>query len=348
MNWKNALLVGVCAVGGLAQAFVAKVGVLVVDDGTGKPLRDITVTGYFSVNNGWGAWKGTPLPNKDTAVTDINGRCRVWGRTNCGVVECRVQAVPSGYYVPARGWGHRFKGRNLFGLWQPDNLVATIRLQRVERPIPLLVKSLTGANREGHADDLFPRGEDTLRYDLLAGDWLPPVGTGQVADVTFTRNPREDLGEGVNGADVRGRSYRDSMTVEFPGPDNGLVEIHSTPDVRLKIRTAPEGGYRPDYRCWYKVDRQLQNKSSYDRNRCFCFRIRTRRDEEGKIVEAFYGKIYGDIDFVYQVEHELKVASVCMEYYLNPTPLDRNLEWDRKTNLFAPGEKIYNRNDKFP
>lgn len=58
MNWKNALLVGVCAVGGLAQAFVAKVGVLVVDDGTGKPLRDITVTGYFSVNNGWGAWGG--------------------------------------------------------------------------------------------------------------------------------------------------------------------------------------------------------------------------------------------------------------------------------------------------
>ncbi|MGN1046721.1 MAG: hypothetical protein ACI4QG_06450, partial [Candidatus Cryptobacteroides sp.] len=135
----------------------------------------------------------------------------------------------------------------------------------------------------------------------------------------------------------------------FPGRDNGLVEVRSTPDVRLKIRTAPEEGYRPDYNCWKLKDRKLQYRQSYDENRNFCFRIRTRRDEEGKIVEAYYGKIYWDIIFVHQARPEfVPVASVCMKYYLNPTPLDRNLEWDRKTNLFAPGEKIYNRDDKSP
>lgn len=58
MNWNNAVLIGFCAVSTLAQAFVARVGVLVVDDSTGKPMKDITVTGTFSVNNGWGAWGG--------------------------------------------------------------------------------------------------------------------------------------------------------------------------------------------------------------------------------------------------------------------------------------------------
>ena len=213
-------------------------------------------------------------------------------------------------------------------------MVATIRLQRVERPIPLFIKRVTKAERGGFTADIFPKGEDTLRYDLLMGDWLAPVGTGRVADVTFTRHPREDLGEGVNGADVRGPSYRDSMTVRFPGEGNGIVELHPPPSYRLKIRTAPEDGYRSEYLCWKGRNKKLEHVGSYDENRCFCFRIRTRRDDRGRIVGAYYGKIYGDITFVYQFRPEfVPVASVCMSYYLNPTPLDRNLEWDRKTNL---------------
>ena len=39
MNWKNAVLVGFCAVSTLAPAFVAGVGVLVVDDSKGFDKR---------------------------------------------------------------------------------------------------------------------------------------------------------------------------------------------------------------------------------------------------------------------------------------------------------------------
>ena len=238
---------------------------------------------------------------------------------------------PSGYYAPRRGWGRRFSEKNFLGIWQPDNLVATIRLQRVERPIPLFIKRVTKVERGGFTADIFPKGEDTLRYDLLMGDWLAPVGTGRVADVTFTRHPREDLGEGVNGADVRGPSYRDSMTVRFPGEGNGLVELHPPPSYRLRIRTAPEDGYRSEYLCWRGTNRKLEDDGNYDENRCFCFRIRTRRDDRGRIVEAYYGKIYGDI--LMYTGYNFIVCGVKFLYYLNPTPLDRNLEWDRKTNL---------------
>ena len=315
-------------------ADIARFGVFVVDDKTGKALKNVSVMGVFDVNNGWFAVKGSDGPNLDRAVTDVNGRCRLRGRTNCGNIGCWVEKPPSGFYPCPQGWGRRFSEKNLLGIWQPDNLVATIRLQRVERPIPLFVKRVAKVTRGVFTADIFPKGEDTLRYDLLMGDWLAPVGTGRVADVTFTRHPREDLGEGVNGADVRGPSYRDSMTVRFPGEGNGLVESNPPPSLRLRIRTAPEDGYRPEYLCWKGRDKKLEHVGSYDENRCFCFRIRTRRDDRGRIVGAYYGKIYGDITFVYQFRPEfVPVASVCMSYYLNPTPLDRNLEWDRKTNL---------------
>ena len=317
-----------------SDADIARFGVFVVDDKTGKALKNVSVMGVFDVNNGWFAVKGSDGPNLDRAVTDVNGRCRLRGRTNCGNIGCWVEKPPSGFYPCPQGWGRRFSEKNLLGIWQPDNLVATIRLQRVEHPIPLFVKRVAKVSRGEFTADIFPKGEDTLRYDLLMGDWLAPVGTGRVADVTFTRHPREDLGEGVNGADVRGPSYRDSMTVRFPGEGNGLVELHPPPSYRLRIRTAPEDGYRSEYLCWRGTNRKLEDDSNYDENRCFCFRIRTRRDDRGRIVGAYYGKIYGDITFVYQFRPEfVPVASVCMSYYLNPTPLDRNLEWDRKTNL---------------
>lgn len=317
-----------------ANADLAKVGAFVVDGRTGEPLKNVLVRGGFDNHWGWLAVKGAPLPNESFARTDANGFCRLRGRTNIGEAGVSVREAPPGFYRPCYGEGWSFRRKNLLGIWQPDNLVATIRLQRVEHPIPLFIKRVTRAERGGFTADIFPKGEDTLRYDLLMGDWLAPVGMGRVADVTFTRHPREDLGEGVNGADVRGPSYRDSMTVRFPGEGNGIVELRPPPSYRLKIRTAPEDGYRPEYLCWKGRNKKLEHVGNYDENRCFCFRIRTRRDDKGRIVEAYYGKIYGDITFVYQFRPEfVPVASVCMSYYLNPTPLDRNLEWDRKTNL---------------
>ncbi len=161
--------------------------------------------------------------------------------------------------------------------------------------------------------------------------------------------PRQSFGEGVNGAGIKGESFRDSMSVKFLGEDNGLVELHPSPKLGLKIRSAPEKGYKPDYLCWHEVNRKLEWIKSYDGNRCFCFRIRTRCDEKGKIVEAYYGKIYHDIDFGYCQQPYIPVATVKMLYYLNPKPLDRNLEWDRKVNLCTkPGGVGRYPNDRAP
>ena len=329
---------------GCVFADTAKLGVLVVDEVTGLPIEGAKVRGGFKVQaRSWAAVKCSPLANECFRFTDKNGRCSVEGETNCGEAGAAVEEAPKGYYCPSYGQGYDFKTKNILGIWQPDDLVVTVRLQRVEHPIPLFVKRV-GKVLPGHAKDIFPEGKDTLQFDMMKSEYLPPVGKGEVADVEFRRLPREELGEGVNFGGDKGRAYRDSMEVRFLGEGNGLIEMSYPETARLKIRTAPETGYKQGYLCWDGVSKQLRDETSYDEGRCFCFRIRTRKNEKGEMVEAYYGKIYRDISFSgdYDKEPIAPVSAVNFLYYLNPTSLDRNLEWNNQ-NLCK--EPIYPRPD---
>ena len=355
------ILIVCWSMGFISLGDIAKISVVVQDEGSLKPMAGVSVKGVFSVNNGWMAWKGGVEPNIDTGLTDVNGMCRLRGRTNCGRVGCWVKEPPSGYYVPCLGVGQHFLSKNILGIWQPDSLVVTIRLQRVEHPIPLFVKNAFLSGGRG----VFPVGADAIRYDLMEGDWLPPVGKGKVADVEFIRHPTKRLYEvekqmlNRDTNKLENRKYvadRDVMTVRFPGDGNGLTELHPSPGQRLKIRIAPETGYAPTYECWKQTDYHdkgpfvaRDNTTSYDKRKCFCFRIRTQRDEKGRVVKAFYGKIYRDISFDQNFTlSPSQVASVGFFYYLNPKSLDRNLEWDRKTNLCPNPGEMGNEGDRDP
>ena len=59
----------------------------------------------------------------------------------------------------------------------------------------------------------------------------------------------------------------------------------------------------------------------YNPNLNYYFRVRTKVDDGGNIVSAYYGKIYGDF--------------MQFSYYLNPTPNSRNVEFDPKRNLMT-------------
>ena len=329
------VLVATCH-GLFALADTARVEVQVVDETTGRPIKDVDVCGSFEIRGKpWDYVKGSPSPNFDYGRTDSQGRCKLIGKTNCGNVSCFLKSGPSTHYWMHRGGGCQFTSKNFFGVWQPDNLVVTIKLQRVEHPIPLWVKNV---QETGRKRDIFKEGNGRIQFDFLVGDWLPPVGKGKVADVEFVRLPHEDFGEGENDG-IKANSYRNSMSVKFLGADNGLLEMSPEPYHKLKIRTAPESGYRPEYFCWKGRSKKLVRETSYDKDRCFCFRVRTRRNADGTIREAYYGKIYGDIIFGFKNNPFVPVATVQMLYYLNPTSLDRNLEWDREANLCPnPGD----------
>ena len=103
-------------------------------------------------------------------------------------------------------------------------------------------------------------------------------------------------------------------------------------------RFAPEEGYNGSARNIYFVNhdprsgqKQEKNFDVWKRDQGYFFRVRTVK-QEGQIVSARYGKITGDIGID---PRDSKTCMIMFTYYFNPTPHDRNLEWDTKKNLFG-------------
>ena len=318
----------------------AYIKAMVLDRCSEAPIQGVEVKAWFKVDIGWRAWsEPTPIIT-DVKTTDSCGMCVLEGRTNVGHISCEVVNPPSGYYG-AYGGDFQYNRKSLLGVWQPDNLVVTIKLQRVEKPIPLFVRQIFSRASASVSSNYFDIGKGKMQFDLLKGSFLPPIGRGEYADICFTRLEREDLGIGTNFNGRTSLAYRDGMMVEFLGDGNGLIEIPSKKTDGIKIRTAPLEGYKADYLVTKGKDKSVKYFTSSNPDRNFAFRIRTKKDADGRIVSTYYGKIYGDIVIKKPYGVEELVAAPSFMYYLNPTPLDRNLEWDVKTNLCPnPGSLV--------
>ena len=325
-----------------ALADTANVEVVVLDDATGLPLEGVRVTGYFTVDIGWRAWTESSVPNKAEALTDKRGLCKVSGKTNCGKVGCWIENPPNGYYCPPRGWGHTYTNKNFFGVWQPDNLVATIRLQRVEHPIPLFVKRVKLRDYE-HGIGGFDGTNSFLRFDLMKGDWLPPYGKGEVADMRINSKLKiTDRERKFRYATKRVEDvlfYDLANNIMFGNDDDFVQPFNADRTAGIKVRTAEDENFANVINRVRGMRKKIARNGNWnceyfsdsEPDRCYTFRIRTRRNDKGELVEAYYGKIYGDFEF--EGDDKKGLIGVKFLYYLNPKSLDRNLEWDMKTNL---------------
>lgn len=317
-----------------ACADTAHISAYVIDEITHAPIPSIKVSASFSNDNGWKAWTESAPIYHDTQETDVNGFCTLKGKTNIGRAGCGVDKQGEKYYG-AGGRGFHFTKKNIFGVWQPDNLVATIRLQRVEHPIPLFVKNV----RPKVASGTFDGTNAVLRYDLVLGDWLPPEGKGERADLEIrTKLTIDEVLQVGKYKDWKKTFFTFSNTVRFPGEGNGCRAEMTSPTAGIKLRNAPEAGYGKTIVNRFGVKRKIVgpnvNEAEYsdsNPNRCYYFRIRSRFDDKGNLVEAYYGKVYGDFNF--HGRWDLGFRGVDFLYYLNPKSLDRNLEWNMKTNL---------------
>ena len=187
--------------------------------------------------------------------------------------------------------------------------------------------------------DALDDGAD-VSYDLLKNDWLPPLGSGERGDVSFFCK-KTVLGEEPhrypNGIGIlTNQFYRCDVKVTFSGKGNGMIESMPSKLAGIKLRVAPETGYAPERTCWRGRMSRTEYKDNFEEDRCYYIRIRTEFDESDNVRKAIYGKIYGD----FKLEDKKDgIKDVSFLYYLNPTPNDRNLEWDRKNNLCPkPGD----------
>ena len=319
------IAIGLSAIANMGKA---RFSVVVVDESSGEPIAGVPVTGIFV--NHYMRWENASEEIVQKSVTDKNGECEFSGKTNRGDAAVRVRRY-QGYYdseileIPYTNIDSRVSR----SVWEPDNVVVTLALQKVEHPIPLFVKTARIKADPGKIAD----SQSRFAYDLVAGAWLPPFGGGKHADIEFTCLPRERLPDGNNGFGGTAKRYRNSIQVSFPGIDNGICSMPPTA-MTLKVREAPLDGYVPGLTIWKQLSQDLQRDEGLDASRNYCFRIRTRRNEEGKIIESYYGKIYGDIELRQKYDGDTpSTVGVKFLYYLNSNSLDRNLEYKTGSNI---------------
>lgn len=315
----------------------AQVTAVVLDEESLEPLKGVYVRGSFCYEIPPSELvRRSGSPNFDHKVTDAEGRVTLSEKTNCGIVLVHVEWCPPGHYHPLKGVRVELTKYDEKA-WLPDNVVVTVALQRVKHAIPLYFRRLTDETGGSFG------AANELKYDFLLEDWLPPKGTGVVSDVVFTRLPPKacppkDVPDWRNG----GTNY--SMMVEFPGEGNGLVEMQYDETRGVKIMEAPMAGYSNRIVRWTNENGHSISEDNFNEDRCFCFRIRTRTDGAGKVVDGYYGKIYNDITFQDGYNPWVPIGSVDMLYYLNPTNGDRNLEFNGKSLSLDPGDII----DEYP
>ena len=179
------------------------------------------------------------------------------------------------------------------------NPTFTSVLKTISKPIPMYAKSITYIK--------FPAFNKPIGYDLMVGDWVAPYGKGVTSDFLFTEN-HVDAKTGY------------AFAVSFPHNGDGIQEFDAPALLQnapmgqsdlASLHEAPPDGYQSQF---------VQTKGP-DQNRNYYFRVRTKLDENGNVVSTHYGKIYGDF--------------MQFRYYLNPTPNDRNIEFDPKQNLLG-------------
>jgi hypothetical protein len=189
--------------------------------------------------------------------------------------------------------------------WQPWNPTVEVVLKKVGTPIAMYAKKV---------DLAMPAFDVAIGFDLMIGDWVSPRGKGKTPDLVFTAHLQQR----------NKRDYDYELVVTFSNPADGLQPFDAPQFYGSKMKSprfAPQNGYLSEWKQLRKRAPGTAEVSNVSQSRNYLFRVRTVVDNNGSVVSALYGKIYGDF--------------LRFTYYLNPTPNDRGLEFDAQGNLFA-------------
>lgn len=286
-----------------------------VTDSTGFPVDNAEVSVAF--------WGSDSLPDvvAHKGNTDTNGLFVAAGIT---IHNMNYEIKKADHYTTqGQYWFHR-RGENCVqnGRWQPWNLTNTVVLKEHRNPIPMYAKRV---------DISIPVLDEAIGFDLEKGDWVAPHGQGSHADLIFT----------YNGAYDGPQVFSKRLCLAFNNNKDGLRPFPLDKASELmSMYSAPDDDYATSLVLERERTRtQIIKSKEFEADRYLIIRVRTVTDKEGNIISANYGKIYGPINYGRMGDaHRL-----IFDYYLNPTPNDRNIEFNPEKNLHAnPGKlQIY-------
>ena len=296
-----------------AQPTVPTRATFVVRDDRGQPVPKALIEGGFYDITDYGA------RNEFRKFTDTNGMLVVKGRAMIGVGGL---VTAEGFYQTTARVALDYDQLMSLRRWDVE---VPVLLKRIRNPIPMYARMISNYKMRETSDD--KKGHLVLSsrvgYDLIEGDMVAPHGKGKIADMEFNWEMTIVTTNGGGGArdndtlfEVKLPNCADGICRGVPdGSANGLIG-----SLFRSAYEAPESGYTKSI-SYYSHERGTKRNTDDDWHDLYYFRIRTQTNEYGQVTNALYGNIEGQINRIFQ-------------YFLNPTPNDRNVEFDGKNNLF--------------
>jgi hypothetical protein len=283
----------------------ARVSAIAVDE-QGSPMSGVTVKFVFGEPTNANALV------KVEGLTGIDGIFTGEGYSDGGY---GADITKTNFYSSSLGAPDLVDAVN--GRWQPWNPMVKVVMRKIEKPVPVYARTFRKLS--------IPEIQKPCGFDLEAGDWVAPNGKGRVADFIVTAQREYENRDKFNM----------SAVISFSNPLDGIQEVKLPEEWRYSDfkwpRIAPETGYQSTLSARFGTEPGKGFFDTASENQAYFFRVRTV-EQNGKLVSALYGKIKGGIGLE---GRETKTCSMAFSYYLNPTPLDRNMEFDLKRNLFT-------------
>jgi hypothetical protein len=269
----------------------------------GAPVPDASATFIFNA-----APVGAEQTTEVQEITDGNGNFTAEGYSQTGVLNWRKSLIKDGYYESTLPITPFYTSKD--GEWQPWDQTYTTVMRKIGNRIPLYVKKTYSE---------IPAIDQPSGYDLEVGDWVAPYGKGVVSDFIMTLK-RQHLDD---------NNYDDTVTFTFSNPGDGIQETTLPKEFSNSLfqwpREAPETGYQPNLtlHIWSDSAGMHGDRGDAVTNKKYFFRVRTEKQGD-QIVSALYGKINEGFRLA---PNSPKTCGISISYYLNPTSLDRNLEF---------------------
>ena len=249
------------------------------------------------------------------------------------------------------------------GRWLPWNPTIPVVLRDIRNPTPMYV-SFAGSGETAASAIPFPANAE-VGFDCRKNAWVAPYGSGEVADFTLRISslalPKEVVQEielstkKMEGAtntlqrakyemDLRriDRTYYE-LVISAIDKEGGFIRKSKLTNTHfVSDYLAPTNGYSSIFRTSVEGTPYYDPPAPTDLSSTeyLIFRSRVIRDQDGEIVSANYGKIYGPLK--HGIDRRNNVGSVGFECYFNPSPNNRSIEFDGKNNLFYPQYKTSN------
>jgi hypothetical protein len=297
----------------------AKVTVHVTDE-NGIAVSNSQAVAQFQNALKPGEGQGTGRPTEVRGLTDTNGLCVLTGNGTDGSVG--VGILKDGYYYGNAEVSFT-NGDHILNRWLPWNPTVEVIIQKKGVQVPMYARKVNEVK--------IPTENQPVGFDLMVGDWVAPYGKGATSDllIKFESKPQPE----VPPREIR--PFDVTLTLSFSNEGDGIQSVFVPQHVHTGLRLprqAPAGGYEPTLMKHQQTERGQVPHIEFRDDQNYFFRVRTKKDAQGNIVSALYGKIAGD--FNQESGGIVARGWLSFTYYLNPEPNSRNMEFNPKQNLF--------------